>query len=97
MTFESSCLTGDLIRAARALARLRLEDLAADTALGVATLKRAEASRGPTRLTEANARRILEAFAARGVEFIAADSSGGVGVRFRSPDQADEVGSDIGA
>lgn len=81
MPVKPSDLTGDLLKSARALLRLRIEDLAADTKLGLATLKRAEASAGSTRLTEANAIRVLEALQARGVEFIAADSAGGVGVR----------------
>jgi hypothetical protein len=81
--FDPKDLSGDLIKAARVLARMRVEDLAADSLLGVATVRRAEAVPGKTSLTAANAARIVQALEARGVIFIPADAAGGEGVRLR--------------
>jgi hypothetical protein len=70
MAFEGVMLTGPLIRAARSLAGMTAGELSAATKLGLATIKRAEASRDATTLTAANADRIVRAFAERGVEFL---------------------------
>jgi transcriptional regulator with XRE-family HTH domain len=75
-------LTSAQIRAARALLRWSAEDLARQSALSVATVRRAELSDGETSMTAANnlaVRRVLEA---AGVEFIDEDG-GGPGVRLR--------------
>ena len=67
---EASELTGPLLRAGRALADVSAEHLAQSTKLGLATIKRAEASEGVTRLTSANAERILEVYERLGVIFV---------------------------
>jgi len=95
--FDAKNLTGDLIKAARALLRLRVEDLAADTLLGVATVKRAEAAQRKTSLTAANAARLVQALEARGVIFIPADATGGEGVRLQLGVNQAEGGQDLEA
>ena len=71
---ETSELTGPLLRAGRALADVSAEHLAQATKLGLATIKRAEASEGVTRLTSANAERLLEAYERLGVIFVLDDT-----------------------
>ena len=75
-------LTSAQIRAARALIRWSAEDLARESVLGVATVRRAELSESQTTLTSANDRAIRRALEAAGVEFIDGDG-GGSGVRLR--------------
>ena len=58
------------MRAARALVDVSSEHLAQATKLGLATIKRAEASEGVTRLTSANAERLLEVYEKLGVIFV---------------------------
>ncbi|MFN4010372.1 MAG: helix-turn-helix domain-containing protein [Pannonibacter sp.] len=70
------------MRAARALLGLSQGDLAARTALSLPTIKRME-TLGIDRSTAANVEAVKRAFEAGGVEFLAADASGGVGVRLR--------------
>ncbi|MCY1705857.1 helix-turn-helix domain-containing protein [Pannonibacter sp. SL95] len=70
------------MRAARALLGLSQGDLAARTALSLPTIKRME-TLGIDRSTAANVEAVKRAFEAAGVEFLAADASGGVGVRLR--------------
>ncbi len=82
--FEAAELTGPLIKAARALLRMRAEELAADAMLGLATIKRAERATGRIPLTASNADRILHALIARGLEFLP-ENGGGVGVRLAKP------------
>jgi hypothetical protein len=77
-------LTSAQIRAARALLRWSAEDLAQASALGIATIPRAELTERQTSLTTANNLAIRHALEAAGVVFIAADG-GGVGVRLRRP------------
>lgn len=81
--FEPAALTGELVRAARALLRLAIEDLASETGLGVATLRRAEAAVGPVKITRANALAIVVALDRLGIELIH-ENGVGVGVRVRS-------------
>ncbi len=71
---ETSELTGPLLRAARALVNVSSEHLAQATKLGLATIKRAEASEGVTRLTSANAERLLEVYEKLGVIFVQDDT-----------------------
>ncbi|MGB7041071.1 MAG: hypothetical protein WBD83_15965, partial [Xanthobacteraceae bacterium] len=66
----SAALTSAQIRAARALIRWSAEDLAKESALGVATIRRAELRDSATRLTAANDLAIRRALEAAGVEFI---------------------------
>ena len=75
-------LTGSQIRAARALLRWRAEDLAENSAVGVATVRRAELSEGETSMTVANDAAVRRALEAAGVEFID-QNGGGAGVRLR--------------
>lgn len=77
-------ITGAQIRAARAMLRWSAEDLAIKSRLGVATVRRADASDGETSITHANAYAIQAALEAAGVEFIA-ENGGGAGVRLRKP------------
>ena len=76
-------LTSAQIRAARALIRWSAEDLARESALGVATIRRAELRDSATRLTAANDLAVRRALEAAGVEFIGESESGGPGVRMR--------------
>jgi len=80
-------LTSGQIRAARSLIRWRAEDLAQESSVGVATIRRAELAEGPTALTAANDQAIRRTLEAAGIEFID-EKGGGPGVRFRkSPKQ----------
>jgi transcriptional regulator with XRE-family HTH domain len=79
-------LTSAQIRAARSLIRWSAEDLARESSLSVATIRRAELADRETSMTAANnlaVRRVLEA---AGVEFID-ENGGGPGVRLRKPPQ----------
>jgi hypothetical protein len=75
-------LTSEQIRAARALLKWSPDDLARATALGINTIRRAEATEGETSLTKANDLTVRRAFEAAGVEFIN-ENGGGPGVRLR--------------
>ena len=79
---RSEPLTSDQIRAARALLRWSAEDLARETALSVATIRRAELSEDETSMTTANDMAVRDALEAAGVEFIN-ENGGGAGVRLR--------------
>jgi hypothetical protein len=73
-------LTSGQIRAARALLRWRAEDLAQASAIGVATIRRAELSGDETTMTAANDLAVRRALEAAGIEFID-ENGGGPGVR----------------
>ena len=75
-------LASSQIRAARALLRWTVDDLAREAALGRNTILRAEVADGQTSLTAANDLAIRRALEAAGVEFIDEDG-GGPGVRLR--------------
>jgi proteasome assembly chaperone (PAC2) family protein len=75
-------LTSGQIRAARALLRWRAEDLARESAVGVATIRRAELAEDETSMTAANSLSLRRALEAAGVEFIDGNG-GGPGVRLR--------------
>jgi DNA-binding XRE family transcriptional regulator len=75
-------LTSSQIRAARALLRWTVDDLAREAALGRNTILRAEVADGQTSLTAANDLAIRRALEAAGVEFIDEDG-GGPGIRLR--------------
>jgi hypothetical protein len=75
-------LTSGQIRAARAFLRWRAEDLARESAVGVATIRRAELAENETSMTAPNDIAIRRALEAAGVEFIEEDG-GGPGVRLR--------------
>ena len=75
-------LTSAQIRAARALLRWSAEDLARESLLSVATIRRAELSEKETSMTAANDVAVRRALEAAGVEFIDGNG-GGPGVRLR--------------
>ena len=80
---STSPLTGAQIRAARALLRWSAEDLARVTALGLATIRRAESFDEQTSMTEANELSVRRALESAGIEFID-QNGGGPGVRVRN-------------
>jgi hypothetical protein len=75
-------LTSAQIRASRGLLRWSAEDLARAAALGLATIKRAEAAENETSMTTANNLAVRRALEAAGVEFID-ENGGGPGLRLR--------------
>ena len=79
---KNAPLTGPQIRAGRALVRWRAQDLARESAVGIATIKRAELAAGETSMTVANDLAVRRALEAGGVEFID-ENGGGPGVRLR--------------
>src|SRR5260370_25823697 len=80
----SRALISAQIRAARSLIRWTADELAAASALSVATIRRAELKESETSLTAANDLAIRRALEAAGVEFID-ENGGGPGVRLRKP------------
>ena len=75
-------LTSHQIRAARALLRWRAQDLARASAVGVATIRRAELAERETSMTTPNDVAVRRALETAGVEFID-ENGGGPGVRLR--------------
>jgi hypothetical protein len=75
-------LTSAQIRAARALVRWRARDLARESSVGVATIRRAELADDKTSMTAANNLAVRRALEAAGVEFIDGNG-GGPGVRLK--------------
>jgi hypothetical protein len=79
-------LTSQQIRAARALLRWRAQDLARASAVGVATIRRAELAERETSMTAPNDLAVRHALEAAGVEFID-ENGGGTGLRLRKRHQ----------
>jgi transcriptional regulator with XRE-family HTH domain len=77
-------IMGSQIRAARAILRLTLQDLADASGVSVATIIRAEKSDGPSSMTRANLTALRQALEKAGAMFIEQDG-GGPGVRLREP------------
>jgi hypothetical protein len=77
-------LTSAQIRAARSLIRWRAQDLARESSVGVATIRRAELTDDETSMTAANDLAVRRALEAAGIEFID-ENGGGVGVRLKKP------------
>jgi hypothetical protein len=75
-------LTSSQIRAARALVRWRAQDLARESSIGVATIRRAELSESETSMTAANDLAVRRTLEMAGVEFID-ENGGGPSVRLR--------------
>jgi transcriptional regulator with XRE-family HTH domain len=75
-------LTPAQIRAARALLHWSAEDLARESAVGLATIRRAENSQSETSMNVPNDLAVRRALETAGVEFIDEDG-GGPGVRLR--------------
>lgn len=69
-------INGAQMRAARALLRWSADDLAKHAKLGVATVRRAEATDGPPSITEANGEAVRTALEKAGVEFTNSDQPG---------------------
>jgi hypothetical protein len=80
-------LTSAQIRAARSLIRWSAEDLARQSALSVATIRRAELMEEETSMTTANDIAVRRALESAGVEFID-ENGGGPGVRLRKPSKS---------
>ena len=78
-------LTGEQIRAARAIVRWKASELADKAGVGLSTVQRAEQADGPVTMMRANADAIRRALEAAGVEFIP-ENGGGAGVRLRKPE-----------
>jgi len=76
-------LTGEQIRAARALARLDQTQLAESAGISLETVKRLERMHGPISANTGTEAAIRKAFADVGVIFIE-ENGGGVGVRLKS-------------
>jgi ribosome-binding protein aMBF1 (putative translation factor) len=81
---NSKPLTSAQVRAARALIRWSAEALAQQSALSVATIRRAELTESKTSMTAANDLAVRRALEAAGVQFID-ENGGGPGVRLRQP------------
>lgn len=77
------------MRAARALLGWSQDDLAQASGVSVPTIKRIEPGPGPVKATDDVLAKIVRAFVASGVEFIASDApseAGGFGVRIAAQD-----------
>jgi hypothetical protein len=83
---KPKALTSGQIRAARAFLRWRAEDLARESAVGVATIRRAELAENETSMTAVNDLAVRRALETAGVEFID-ENGGGPGVRLRKAHQ----------
>jgi transcriptional regulator with XRE-family HTH domain len=81
-TGKMRALTSAQLRAARGLLRWSAEDLARESSLGLATIRRAESAEGETSMTAANDLAVRRALEAAGVEFID-ENGGGPGVRLQ--------------
>ena len=75
-------LTGEQIRAARAILRWKAIELADKAGVGLSTVQRAEQQDGPVTMMRANMDAICRAFESAGVEFIP-ENGGGAGARLR--------------
>ena len=84
-------LTSHQIRAARVLLRWRAQDLAKASAVGVATVRRAELAERETSMTAPNDMAVRRALESAGVEFID-ENGGGPGVRLRKRHQKKSQG-----
>jgi transcriptional regulator with XRE-family HTH domain len=81
-SYERKTITGAQIRAARALIGWSAYDLAGRASLGVATIRRAEATDGPLTMTVSNLAAVRRTLKTAGVDFIF-DADGGLGVSLR--------------
>lgn len=79
MTFNILMLTGEQIRAARALSRTEQSELARLSGLSLETIKRLERIRGPVNANARTLRAIHDAFEGLGVQFDG-DDAGNIGV-----------------
>jgi transcriptional regulator with XRE-family HTH domain len=79
----SAMPTAEQIRAARALLGWSVAELSARSGVSVRTITRCELGEGVPQATTRTIQRLVRAFEAGGVEFIAENTMGGVGVRRR--------------
>lgn len=82
-----AALSGEQIRAGRALARIDQSDLARRCGLSLETIKRLERIRGPVDANSRTLRALVETFSAMGVAFDSCEE-GGVGVCFMPAETA---------
>jgi hypothetical protein len=75
-------LTGEQIRAARAILQWKAVELAEKAGVGLSTVQRAEGANGPVAMMRANMEAIRRALEGGGVEFID-PNGGGPGVRLK--------------
>ena len=76
-------LSSGQIRAARALLDWSQIELADDSGVSLATVRRIESERGPDRSTAPNRDAIRRALEAAGIIFVPADARAGPGVRLK--------------
>jgi transcriptional regulator with XRE-family HTH domain len=88
VNMRSKPLISAQIRAARALLRWSAADLARESAVSVATIRRAELTDKETFMNAANDLAIRHALESAGVEFID-ENGGGPGVRLRKQSRGD--------
>jgi transcriptional regulator with XRE-family HTH domain len=84
MSRASKAMMGAQIRAARALLRWTIADLAKQSGVSLATIHRAEIAHGKAAMTFANASAVRNAFEAAGVEILE-ENGAGPGARFKEP------------
>lgn len=75
------------IKAARALVGWNQLELAKSAGIGLATIRRIEAGKGPLRSNTTTALKIQRALESAGAEFLADNETHGVGVRLRVKSQ----------
>ena len=81
---KDTSITGEQIKAARALAGWSAQQLATASGVGVTTIRIAEAGRGTVRMMAANLAAIVRALDEAGVILIS-DNGGGAGARLKEP------------
>lgn len=81
MSADHYTLTGSQLRAARALLGITAQQLADETKLGVATIRRAELTNGEVGMTVVNIERVIETLERLGVKLLPQQGHDGVGVR----------------
>jgi transcriptional regulator with XRE-family HTH domain len=89
LPYERRMTTGAQMRAARALVRWTVEDLAREANVGVMTVRRAEANDGPVKMLPNNLAAIRAALEAAGVIFVE-ENGEGPGVRLRKSGKAEQ-------
>lgn len=77
-------MTGNQIRAARALLGMSAVELAERSKVGLATIRRAEGENGTVRMIATTADAVQRTLEAAGIEFIP-ENGGGEGVRMKEP------------
>lgn len=83
MNADTKNITPSQIKAARALAGVSAEELAALAGLGVATIRRAELREAEEPMSDEVYRAVRGALEKAGVQFLWPGAAGGVGVRLK--------------